>query len=169
MSIGDAVNVPNGSYQYFTVDSQSRYYDLSGVIFTIDTYNVIGMCRFENEVNYQYDVEDTSDFGYWVHFSDSSSEDSLQNLISLSESKDYQTIFLERPATVEAVAVSIPKTGSEDQETTTVRIDISLATSRDKIESLVAEALGSGRTLKSITNIDDLAAILKFNTQVYNN
>ena len=94
-----------------------------------------------------------------MHFSDSSNEDSLQNLISLSESKDYPTIFLERPATVEAVAVSIPKTGSGDQETTTVRIDISLATSRDKIESLVAEALGSDRTLKSITNIDDLAAI----------
>lgn len=168
ISMGDTINVANGAYQYFTVDAKSRYYDLSGIIFTIDDHDVVGLCQFENEVSYQYDVEDTSDFGYWVHFSDSSNEDSLQNLISLSESKDYPTIFLERPATVEAIAVSIPKTGSGDQETTTVRIDISLATSRDKIESLVAEALGASRTLKSITNIDDLAAIQKFYTQVCN-
>ena len=139
ISIGNTINVADGAYQYFTVDDKSRYYDLSGVIFTIDDHSVIGLYQFENEVNYQYDVEDASDFGYWVHFSDSSSE--VSNMQAESGNAD-------------------------SEEITTVKIDIDSATSKDRLESLVASALGSNRILKSITNIDDLMTILKFNTQV---
>ena len=37
--LGD-LHAPNGAYQYFTVDASSKYFDLSGVIFTVQDSTV---------------------------------------------------------------------------------------------------------------------------------
>ena len=166
ISLDDTVNVPDGAYQYFTVGEGSRYHDLSGIIFTIADRMVIGLCKFENEVGATYSPDDGVDTGYWIHFDDNSIAESIATQIQKYESTSTPMVVFERPSTVGATATFVPKSGSGSAQTQTFQIDIDSAKSQDDISALVRSAIGSNNTLQAISNMEELANLQRFNSQI---
>ena len=166
ISLEDTVNIPDGAYQYFTVEDSSRYHDLSGIIFTIADRMVIGLCKFENEVGATYSPDDGANTGYWTHFNDNSTAESIATQIQKYESTSTPMVVFERASTIGATATFVPKSGSGSAQTQTFQIDIDSAKSQDDISALVRAAIGSDNTLQAISNMDELANLQRFNSQI---
>lgn len=164
-----SLSAQDGAYQYFTVDSKSRYFDLSGVIFTVKDSTVSSLYTFENEIgsNYSSDQEH-NDTGFWIKFNDTSTSESFEAKLESCQGSSTPMLVFERPSTVGATAVFAPVSGG-DSQTQTFQIDIEDAKSQNDIEAIVRDAIGSGNALQSISNIDELRSIQTFNTQVKHN
>lgn len=167
ISQGDTIDILDGLYQYFTVDSSSRYYDLSGIIFTIDSGQVTSLCKFENEIGATYSPDDSTDIGYWIHFNDDSTEQSMTTQISKFEATSTPMIVFEREKTVEVTATFIPKSGGKGSpQTQTFQIDIDSAKSQEDISAIVRSAIGDDNALQAISNFEELTNIQRFNSQI---
>lgn len=164
-----SLSAQDGAYQYFTVDSKSRYFDLSGVIFTVKDSTVTSLYTFENEIgsNYSSDQEH-DDTGFWIKFNDTSTSEAFEAKLESCQGSSTPMLVFERPSTVGATAVFAPVSGG-DSQTQTFQIDIEEAKSQNDIEAIVRDAIGSGNALQSISNIDELRSIQTFNTQVKHN
>lgn len=165
----DTLSAADGAYQYFTVGESSKYFDLSGVVFTVHDSTVDNLLRFENEIGttYSSDYEHT-DAGQWMTFNDTSTRESFEAKLDVYQSSSTPMLIYERPPTVGAIAVFAPRSSGEEQ-TQTIQIDIENAKSQNDIEAKVREAIGPDNTLQSISNIDDLVKLQTFNTQVKHN
>lgn len=161
IGLGDEVSIQDGAYQYFTVDaSTSRYYDLSGVIFVVEDSTVVGLCTFENEIGGNYSSGGGSNTGYWIYFSDTSTRESISKMIQEFEETSTPVVIFERRSLVDVVAVV------GESQSLTVQIDIDSATSQDDVKQLAASAVGSGYTVQSISNIEEIMQAVQFNTRV---
>lgn len=161
ISLGDEVSIQDGAYQYFTVDaSTSRYYDLSGVIFVIEDSIVAGLCTFENEIGGNYSSGGGSSTGYWIHFSDTSTRESLSKMIQEFEETSTPVVIFERRSLVDAIVIV------GENESMTIQIDIDSATSQGDVEQLVANVVGSGQPIQAISNIEEIMQMVQFNTIV---
>lgn len=174
IGIGDelvlgTLSAADGAYQYFTVGESSKYFDLSGVVFTIHNSAVDNLLQFENEIGSTYSSDyEYTDAGQWISFNDTSTRESFEAKLDAYQSSSTPILIYERPPTVGAIAVFAPRSGGEEQ-TQTVQIDIESAKSQNDIEAKVREAIGPDNALQSISNIDDLVKLQTFNTQVKHN
>lgn len=170
ISIGDSVDIPNGVYQYFTTVSDSRYSDLSGVIFVVNSSNLItSILTFKNEVSQDYYIEKKNDdVGTWLKFDDTSDEKTFQEKLDNFEKYSNVVIFFEREKLTK-VNIKYLKPSTTSQSTKSLSIDLDSARTEAEISALVQAKLSEENnqyTLKSITNLNDIKKIQKFNTEV---